>query len=182
MGKISRNIFALVRGQIVNISAFSKPDCSIGQKLRCFRMASVRLYKGCSCRIGDGVKLNTNVTVSVQPGGSLQIGNKVGIGPNSMVVCHKHIRIGNGVMIGPGVCIYDHDHQFSKADGIKPFEYTYGDIDIGDNCWIGAGCIILKGTTIGEGCVIGAGSVLKGEYPPHSLVTMKRECEVREIR
>jgi carbonic anhydrase/acetyltransferase-like protein (isoleucine patch superfamily) len=34
------------------------------------------------------------------------------------------------------------------------------DIAIKDDCWLGAGVIVLAGVTIGEGCVIGAGSVV----------------------
>jgi carbonic anhydrase/acetyltransferase-like protein (isoleucine patch superfamily) len=34
------------------------------------------------------------------------------------------------------------------------------DIEIGDNCWIAAGVMVLCGVRIGAGCVIGAGSVV----------------------
>ena len=53
---------------------------------------------------------------------------------------------------------------------------------IGDNCWIGAGVIILKGTNIGEGSIIGAGCIIKGVIPPHSIVTMNRQLSIREIK
>ena len=53
---------------------------------------------------------------------------------------------------------------------------------IGDNVWIGANTVILRGSIIDNGCVIGAGSVIKGEYPPDSVVIQKREDTVIKKR
>jgi maltose O-acetyltransferase len=36
---------------------------------------------------------------------------------------------------------------------------------IGERCYIGAGAIVLPGTTMGDGAVIGAGSIVRGEIP-----------------
>lgn len=43
------------------------------------------------------------------------------------------------------------------------------DIIIEEDCWIGAGCILLPGITIGRGCVVGAGSVVTKNLPPYSV-------------
>jgi maltose O-acetyltransferase len=43
-------------------------------------------------------------------------------------------------------------------------------IRIGDNVWIGAGAIILKGVTIGDGAVIGAGAVVTHSVSPDAKV------------
>ena len=40
---------------------------------------------------------------------------------------------------------------------------------IGDNVFIGAEAIILKGSSIGENAVIGAGSVLSGNVPSNEI-------------
>ena len=45
-----------------------------------------------------------------------------------------------------------------------------GDIIIHEDCWIGAGCILLPGCKIGRGAVIGAGSLIKKEVPPYAVV------------
>jgi len=52
---------------------------------------------------------------------------------------------------------------------------------IGDNVWIGAGCIILRGTVIGDNCVIGAGSVIKGKIESNTLITQRRNEYKRSI-
>ena len=76
--------------------------------------------------------------------------------------------------------IYDHDHKFT-AKGIVPGEYKTGAVEIGNNCWIGAGVIILRNTKIGDNCVIGAGCVVKGNVPDKSLVTSPREMIINPI-
>ncbi|MBI3448077.1 MAG: gamma carbonic anhydrase family protein [Acidobacteria bacterium] len=44
--------------------------------------------------------------------------------------------------------------------------------DVGDDCLIGIGAIVLSGARIGRGCIIGAGAVVKEgfEIPPGSVV------------
>ena len=43
-------------------------------------------------------------------------------------------------------------------------------ISIGEGCFIGANCIILKGTVIGNNCVVGAGSVVCGVFPDNVII------------
>ncbi len=45
-----------------------------------------------------------------------------------------------------------------------------GDILIDEDCWIGAGCILLPKCHIGRGAVVGAGSVVKKDVPPYAVV------------
>jgi len=45
-----------------------------------------------------------------------------------------------------------------------------GTISIGSDVWIGAKSTILSGSIIGHGCVIGANSVVKGQFPPYSII------------
>ena len=76
--------------------------------------------------------------------------------------------------------IYDHDHRYN-AKGFSKDEYKTSPIIIDDNCWIGSNVTILRGTHIGTGSVIGAGCVVKGVIPPHSLVRMSNELNIRQI-
>ncbi|HTB80539.1 MAG TPA: DapH/DapD/GlmU-related protein [Opitutaceae bacterium] len=43
------------------------------------------------------------------------------------------------------------------------------DVSIGENVWVGARSIILKGVTIGDNAVIGAGSLVTRSVPPNTL-------------
>ena len=77
--------------------------------------------------------------------------------------------------------ICDPDHRFT-AKGIVHGEHKTGVVEIGNNCWIGAGVIILRNTKIGDNCVIGAGCVVKVNVPEKSFVTSPREITINPIR
>lgn len=112
--------------------------------------------------------------------GKLTIGENTTFNRNDVIVCRDMISIGNNCSFGPNVCIYDHDHKYDK-EGTKNNGFKINPVIIEDNCWVGAGVIILRGTHIGKGCVIGAGSVIKGDIPPFSLVKADRKLKIQEI-
>ena len=131
--------------------------------------------------MGKNCNISANSYLAAIDGGTIVLGDSVFFNRNAIVASRNSIRIGNNCAFGPNVVIYDHDHCFSN-DGIES-GYKLKTVTIGDNCWIGAGCIILRGATIGEGCVIGAGTVITGEIPAHSKVLAKssRELEITSI-
>ena len=45
-----------------------------------------------------------------------------------------------------------------------------GDINIGNDVWIGYEAVILAGVTVGEGAVIGTRAVVTKEVPPYTIV------------
>lgn len=47
---------------------------------------------------------------------------------------------------------------------------TKGEINIGDDCWIGLDSLILSGAKIGKGSVVSAGSVVRGAFEPYSII------------
>ncbi len=53
----------------------------------------------------------------------------------------------------------------------KDYEaFGKGDINVGDDVWIGTNAIILSGVNIGRGAVIAAGAVVNKDVPPYSVV------------
>ncbi len=79
------------------------------------------------------------------------------------------IELGNDVAIATGTSFITHD------GGIRCFsefleDDVFGRIIIGNNVFIGEGCIILLNTIIGDNCIVGAGSVVRGRFPDNSII------------
>lgn len=120
-------------------------------------------------------------------GNNIYIGDNVSINIRCILIDCNKITIGNNVLIAPGVQINTSTHPVELSDRLTPNwnsktgEYrwrTYAlPITIEDNCWIGAGAIILPGVTIGKGSVIGAGSVVNKDIPANS-VAVGNPCRV----
>lgn len=82
------------------------------------------------------------------------------------IKCFSKIDIGNNVVISENVTIWDSDaHMILNNTNSMTLP-----IKIGNNVWIGANCIILKGVTIGDGAIIAAGAVVNKDVPSKSLV------------
>lgn len=93
------------------------------------------------------------------------------------------VSIGNNVEIGPNVSIITGEHHtmIEERRAYRGYEFTRS-VVIGDDCWIGAGAIILAGVTIGSGCSIGAGSVVKANIPPFSIAVGVPARVIRSAR
>lgn len=181
MGTI-RNFIALLRGnlkctikKVLNTSRFI-----YNPFLRINSDVNIRIDSKSRMSLGKGVLINSRTVISSIDGGNLVIGEMVGVNCNSMIMCHESITIGDNTIMGPGVLIYDHDHDFNSTEGVKRNHYKTTPVSIGRNCWIGAGTIILRGSTIGDNCLIAAGSIIKGEIPTGSIVIQKRDESINK--
>src|SRR6266496_4519735 len=90
----------------------------------------------------------------------LVIGSGTYVNRFTMFDVSEEIVIGNNCMIGPFCYITDHDHGHDKGRLIGEQPLRSASVVIGNNVWIGAGVIILKGVTIGDDAVIAAGAVV----------------------
>lgn len=134
-------------------------------------------------RIGKDFSCRRNLILKCEKGGNLTIGDHVFFNNSCSVYCLNKITIGNNVLIGENVHFYDHNHRFNrKGTKIQDSGRSLGEIHIGDNVWIGTGCVILPGTWIGENSVIGAGCVIHGIVPKNSVVKNNGNRKVEEIR
>ena len=135
--------------------------------------------KGSSVHIGKQVRVHSGTKIKVRSGARLFIGDNVKMNYNCIIACHEKISIGEGTEFGPSVYLYDHDHDFRV--GLKKDKYKTGAISIGKDCWLGANTIILRGTTIGDNCVIGAGCVVNGNIPNNSVLVQKKQNTVIDV-
>ena len=110
----------------------------------------------------------------------IEIGNNVGVS-SSCIWANERITIGNDVNIGGDCIIMDndahpHDYHFrriSYEQSVGTTEYRKmipsKPIVIGDDVWIGARSVILKGVKIGPRSIIAAGSVVVKSIPADCL-------------
>lgn len=89
--------------------------------------------------------------------------------------CYLHgkgnISIGSWVRIGRNVSLLTVDHIFAeRSTKIKKQGISISPIIIGDDVWMGANSIILKGVTIRNGAVIAAGAVVTKDVPEYAIV------------
>ena len=124
--------------------------------------------------IGNRVSIHSRVRMSSNSGGELCIGNNTSFNVGCIVTCKHKITIGRNVSFGPNVMIYDHNHVMGHSEGVKQTDFEFDTVEIGDNCWIGAGVIILPGAQIGQNCIIAAGSVVTGVVPDNTVLIQKR--------
>ncbi len=112
---------------------------------------------------------------------------KIEIGANTRINgayihAQKSIRIGKNCVIASGVNIMDSNGHILYSDNRTIGRDSPKEITIGDNVWLGLNAIILKGTYIGDNCVIAAGSVVKGSFPPNSLIIGNPGKVVKNIK
>ncbi len=125
--------------------------------------------------IGKGFRTRNNVSFRVYDQGILSFGDNFFANDGSSINCRKSITIGNNVSFGQNVFVFDHDHDYKNDMN----HFISKKIQIGNNVWIGANTVILKGVTIGDNVTIAAGSVVIKDIPSNVLFYQKRnDCRV----
>lgn len=138
---------------------------------------SIRLGTGCDFRslsrytamgVVQRCLLNTLQSESV-----IKIGDQCGI--SGAVICaKKRVDIGDRVQIGSGAVICDTDfHSMEHEVRGSTDDLSLASarpISIGDDCFIGARAMVLKGVTVGARSIVGAGSVVTKDVPADVIV------------
>lgn len=77
------------------------------------------------------------------------------------------IFIGGGARIGKNCVIFQ---QVTIGASPMPFSKKTGQPTIGDNCYIGAGAMVIGSVIIGNNCRIGANCVVTKDVPDNTIV------------
>ena len=132
--------------------------------------ASVR---GSRITVAEGAVIDAFVKIKPAGGiGDITIGTNAVINSGCVLYTGNGIRIGANVLIAANCTLAPVDHEFADADRpirAQGFRPSRGGIDIGDDVWIGANCVLLDGARIGTGSVIAASSLVRGELPPFCI-------------
>ena len=168
--------------------------CMVGKNFRSTGAIRIKARAARSIFIGNHVRLlahwrsnrvglNGPVILHTWEGGEIEIGDHTG-GSSVVISSRSGVKIGKHCNIGGNVRIFDHDFHALDAKvrrgprgcddcATKP-------IIIGDDVFIGAQSIVLKGVTIGDRAVIGAGSVVTKDVPSDSTVAGNPAVVIRK--
>ena len=145
--------------------------------------------------LGDGVVLDDGCMVDAKgtSNAGIVLGERVYVGRNTLIYCKNgDIEIGDNVSISANCILFSSNRLTMKPNSVvASFVYvlsggeydlddatplafqagtcTQGPLEIGEDCWLGAGVKVLDGGTIGERSVIGAGAVVNRPVPANSI-------------
>jgi acetyltransferase-like isoleucine patch superfamily enzyme len=149
---------------------------SVGKNLRIERVPDV--YGNGSIELGSNVYLSGHISFAfndkLKLSPAFKLGDNCFIGHLCAFNMASGITIGDNCLISGQTVFYDNDGHPTDADerrknfpvspeSVKP-------IVVGDDVWIGRGCMILKGVHIGDRAIIGAGSVVVRDVPADTVV------------
>jgi serine acetyltransferase len=124
--------------------------------------------------LGDDVALDAHVvlltTGAVQAAPRIQIRSQTYVNRFTLFDASESIEVGERCMIGPNCYITDHDHGMRAGMDVRSQPLESAPVRIGNDVWIGAGAIILKGVSIGDQAVVGAGAVVTRDVPGQAIV------------
>ena len=112
----------------------------------------------------------------IDKGAEVIIGNHVFFNNYCSLNALQRISIGDGTIFGENVKVYDHNHCYKSQEvPIKKQGFTSAPVKIGKHCWIASNVVILKSVTIGDNCVIGAGCIVYKDVPANTVMVNKQE-------
>ncbi|MES2715852.1 MAG: acyltransferase [Pseudomonadota bacterium] len=122
----------------------------------------------------------------IAPSTCIEFEDRLDLADHVFIGAFNFIEASGGVTVGEGVQITHHvsivTHSSHRAQRLLAQAYVLwpagqprpgwvaGPVAIGPWCFIGPHSLLEPGTRLGAGCIVRAGSVLRGDYPAHSLV------------
>lgn len=176
-------LFHLFYSFILNILLKLHPNLKYTRSVRFKGRPSILIHNKAKISIGEksvinsvdfGYHLQMHSRVKLyadRPNANILIGKNTRVN-GSCIHAFKKITIGDNCLIAANTQIIDgngHELLMNNPELRLQSSDEGKDIEIGNNVWIGANCIILGGAKIGDGCVIAAGSIVKGNLSSKGL-------------
>jgi len=205
-----RNFFLFfINSNIARIFSFFRSQLSLGTNVRVQRFSNLQIAgENAKIELGSHSIIYERAVLEAVGEGKIKIGD-CGVLGDCRISARVRVTLGSRVLVSWNVFIQDYDSHpldpsvrgeqvkricrrfFPRFGDSAPLENdhvlskwtpTSSAIDIGDDVWLGAGAIILKGVTLGDGCVVASGSVVtSGTYPPRSLLAGNPAKIIREL-
>jgi acetyltransferase-like isoleucine patch superfamily enzyme len=105
------------------------------------------------------------------------------------------IEIGDRVLISHSATIFDslthplrvaerreQVRQIFQQGHPKQLSLDENPVKIGDDAWIGAGAMVMRGVTVGNGGIVAAGAVVTRDVPPFTIMAGNPAVVIRELQ
>jgi acetyltransferase-like isoleucine patch superfamily enzyme len=168
-----RGLGRVGRGSLLypHVNLYLPRNIEIGSGVDILPYSNIIATENGRIAIGDGAHIDVNVILSTMlPGGRIDIGARVYVGPHCVVYGHSSVTIGEDSLLGPRVTLSAGRHNYERRDVTIQSQGQSGKgIAVGRDVWLGAHVVVCDGVTIGDGCVVGAGAVVTRDLPAWSI-------------
>jgi acetyltransferase-like isoleucine patch superfamily enzyme len=156
-----RKLASSLPGFWASVRSYATPDCVFSGYNRIYRRAFLRSSKvGNMSYIAEGTNIGfTNIGAFCSIGPNVSLGG-LGWHPTDRLSTHPAFYSSR---LQAGTTFVAPSNELYKD---KELQHT----EVGNDVWIGAGCIVLDGVTIGDGAIIAAGAVVTKDVPPYAIV------------
>lgn len=122
---------------------------------------------------GD-VQLGVGMKICVDENALLEIGGNACIGPNTKIICRKHIQLGDNIRLAWDGQVFDTNFHYIKNIEDGSVSCREKEVIIGKNNWFGNRCTIMPGTKTNDYFIAASNSLCNKDYtetvPSYSLV------------
>ncbi len=172
-------------------------DVRLGRSVQVIGAPIVSVAPGSRITIGDRVVLCSDaswtalgvarpvILRAMRPQATIEIGDDCGF--SGVTLCAASaIKIGDRCLFGADVMVTDTD--FHAVDVVnRRYVQDWSAIptrpvEIGNDVFIGARAIVMKGVRIGDGAVIGAGSVVTTDVPAYTIAAGAPARPLRRLK
>lgn len=166
-------IFGIIKIFIFKLFNFTRVSFKAIPKMN--HSFKIAIKGGCKLILGKNFRSRNNVSFRIYNDGIVAVGDNCFFNDGCSINCQKNISFGNDVICGQNVMFFDHDHDYKNDMS----QFIKDDIKIGNNVWIGANTIILKGVTIGDNVVVAAGSIVRKDIDNGVMFYQERKDVVK---
>lgn len=172
-----------------------RPGSTFGSGVRLMRSAKIINMGGNTADIYIAARtIVRGELVRLAHGGHIRIGHDCYIGNDTRIWSGSEVLVGDNVLIAHNVNIFDnlthpidwrkrreHFHAIAGHGHPDKIDLQDAPVCIGNDVWIGAYSLIMKGVTIGDRSIIAAGSVVTRDVAADMLVGGNPARPIRQI-
>ncbi|MBX8996891.1 sugar O-acetyltransferase [Corynebacterium testudinoris] len=113
--------------------------------------------------------------------GHVRFGEGCFLNTQTVLLDVADITVGARTLVGPGCQFITVGHPVNDLEMRRGGWEQAHPITVGEDCWFGAGVIVLPGVTIGDRCILAAGTLVTRDVPDDSLVMGSPGRVVRQL-